>query len=196
MEVENSYLRAQIAELQSQLKEMGVEPCVPPSYNGYATSSMPYAASSSGNEWGDAPQRRASTSPLPGYAPATGLENNRPLPQFKQSSFGDNYLGVSSPDSLISNIKGTSLSVFGHEIDITDFAENNQEYDKSVMSYSHFLKVSLNEERVDPVPLPPYQNLSEYCSWYLRSMNPYTMLVDKPTLMNLVRHHSPPVESS
>lgn len=186
MEAENTYLRAHIAELQSQLKDMGVEPRAPPAYTGYAAS-LPWPSSGVTSEWGEALQRRTSSSPMPSYTPASGLENNRPLPQFKQSSFGDNYLGVSSADSLLSNIKGTSLSVFGHEIDISDFVEDDQ-FDRSAMSYDHFLTIALNLERVEPEPLPPYQTLSEYCTWYLRSLNPYTMLVHKPTLMDLVRN--------
>ncbi|KAF2679892.1 hypothetical protein K458DRAFT_112179 [Lentithecium fluviatile CBS 122367] len=186
MEAENNYLRAQIAEMQAQLKEMGVEPRAPSGYNSYAPPSATWPPSGVGNEWEEPSQRRTSLSPLPGYAPAGALESSGPLPQFKTSSFGDNYLGMSSSDSLLSNIKGTSLSVFGHEIDITDFIQNEQDYDTSVMSYNHVIKVALGEDRVDPVPFPPYPILSEYCTWYLRSLNPYTMLQDKPTLMKLV----------
>lgn len=192
MESENAFLRAHIAELQAQLKDLGVEPRTPSNYTAYLSSSMPWPTSSLGNDsqgWGDASQRRASTSPMPGYAPASGLESTdyRPLPQFKQGSIGDNYLGVSSADSLLSHIKGTSLSLFGTEIDITDFVDNEDDYDNSVMSYNHFLKVALNDDQhVQPVPFPPYQTLSEYSTWYIRSLNPYTMLLDKPTFMALV----------
>ncbi|KAF2644415.1 hypothetical protein P280DRAFT_465752 [Massarina eburnea CBS 473.64] len=214
MEGENAYLRAQVAELQAQLKDLGVEPR-PPSLLGLATPSTPWTSASAGSEWGggggsgDAVPPRESSSPLPagplplpagplplplpmpmsvavsGYAPATGLETNRPLPQFKHASFGDNYLGVSSADSLLSNIKGTSLSVFGHEIDITDFIDNDH-YDNSVMSYNHFIRIAMNIDHVDPVPLPEYHELAEYCKIYLRSLNPYVMLVDKRELMSLV----------
>jgi hypothetical protein len=34
--------------------------------------------------------------------------------------------------------------------------------------------------------LPPYKSLSDYATWYLRSLNPYTMLVHKPAFMELV----------
>jgi hypothetical protein len=184
MEGENSYLRAQIAELQAQLRDNGVEPRAPAysTPSSIAPHSTPWSTPSAGHEWEGAPQRRESTaSSVPTYAPASGL----PLPQFKHSSFGDNYLGLSSADSLLSNIKGTSLSVFGHEIDITDFVDNHQ-YENSVMSYSHFIRIATNLERVEPVPLPSYQDLSEYCRVYLLSLNPYIMLVDKRDLMSLV----------
>ncbi|KAF2469025.1 uncharacterized protein BDR25DRAFT_289187 [Lindgomyces ingoldianus] len=194
MEAENGYLRAQVAELQAQLKELGVEPRTVPAYNGFPPSSIQWPASGlssdGGQGWVDASQRRTSTSPLPGYVSGPNvLEGTeyRPLPQFKPGSIGDNYLGVSSADSLLSHIKGTSLSVFGTEIDITDFVQNEEEYDKSVMSYNHFLKVALNDEpQVEPVAFPEYQQLSEYAGWYLRSLNPYTMLLDKPEFMHLI----------
>jgi hypothetical protein len=193
MEGENAYLRAHVAELQAQLKEMGVEPRTPTNYTGYLSSSIPWPTQNTGPEsqgWGDASQRRASTSPIPGYTPASGLESTdyRPLPQFKTGSIGDNYLGVSSADSLLSHIEGTSLSLFGTEIDITDFVDAEEgDYDNSIMSYNHFLKVALNEDRhIQHVPFPPYQTLSDYATWYLRSLNPYTMLLDRPTFMQLV----------
>ncbi|KAF2708074.1 hypothetical protein K504DRAFT_298521 [Pleomassaria siparia CBS 279.74] len=192
MESENAYLRAHISELQAQLKEMGVEPRTPSNYTGYMAPTMSWPPSNLGNDnqgWGDISQRRSSTSPIPGYAPASGLENTdyRPLPHFKTGSIGDNYLGVSSADSLLSHIKGTSLSLFGTEIDITDFVDNEEDYDKSVMSYNHFLKASLNDDaHVHQIPFPPYHTLKEYATWYIRSLNPYTMILDKPTFMHLI----------
>ncbi|KAF2265505.1 hypothetical protein CC78DRAFT_579249 [Lojkania enalia] len=192
-EAENQYLRAQIAELQAQLKELGVEPRTVPSYNGFPPSTPSWPPSVGlGNEtsgWPDPSQRRTSSSPLPPYGPGSNaLEDTdqRPLPNFKHGSIGDNYLGVSSADSLLSHINGTSLSVFGFEIDITDFVLNEEEYDNSVMSYNHFLRVALNEETVEPVPFPESQRLIDYATWYLRSLNPYSMLLEKRAFMDLV----------
>lgn len=181
-----------MADLQAQLKELGVEPRTTSSYtnSSQSQSSTQWPPSTAASEWGDAPNRRASTntstSPAAGYTPASStLETNRPLPQYKHQDFGDNYLGVSSADSLLSNISGTSLSVFGHDIDITDFVDD-KDYDNSYMSYTYVMRVALSHTQPDPVPLPPYQTLKEYCSWWFRSMHPYIMLLDKPTLMKLV----------
>lgn len=190
MESENSYLRAHVAELQAQLKDMGVEPRSASNYAAYPASSTTWPASNTNSnpssEWADASTRPASTSPLTGYTPATSsLENSRPLPQFKHQSFGDNYLGVSSADSLLTHISGTSLSVFGHEIDITDFVDD-KDYDTSYMSYTYVMRVALNHTQPDPAPLPPYQTLKDYCGWFFRSMHPYIMLLDKPTMMKLI----------
>ncbi|KAH6639174.1 hypothetical protein C7974DRAFT_127078 [Boeremia exigua] len=176
METENSYLRTHLADLQAQLTDMGVEPRPPPAY-----ASMPWAPTAAPEDWS---ARRPSASPI-GYAPADASDL-RSLPHFKFGSIGDNYLGVASGDSLLSHIRGTSLSVFGTEIDITDFVQDGDEYEDSPMSYQTLMKITTGREHVDPVPLPPYDALKEWASWYLRSMNPYTMLVHKPDFMALV----------
>jgi hypothetical protein len=190
MEAENNYLKAQVAELQAQVKELGAEPRVASSYE-LPNTAMQWGSTvgSGSRKWSESSQRRTSTSPQPGYTPANGAETNehRPLPQFKPGSIGDNYLGVSSAASLPSHIKGTCLSVFGTEIDVANFINTEADYEKSVMSYDHFLRIALNEDNVQAVPFPAYQDLRDYATWYLRSLNPYTMLLDKPTFMRLVR---------
>jgi hypothetical protein len=186
MESENSYLRAQIADLQSQLKENGIEPRAPPAYNALPPPIHPWSSSPNDTQsWSEGP-RQTSTSPLPGYAPAGTAAKSESLPQFKHGSIGDNYLGVAAGDSLLSHIKGTSLSVFGTEIDITDFMAGETEYESSPMSYTTLAKISVGAEHVDAPALPPYNELQEYAIWYLRSLNPYTMLVHKSAFMDLV----------
>jgi hypothetical protein len=60
------------------------------------------------------------------------------------------------------------------------------DYESSVMSYGTLIKIALGGEHVEHIPLPPYHALKEYAMWYLRSLNPYTMLLHKPTFMNLI----------
>ena len=178
LESELSYLRNQNAELQAQLKEFGVEPRVSPAYNGIQPPSNTWPSTvNDGQRWPDEP-RQASPLPL------------QPLPQFKYGSIGDNYLGVAAGDSLLSHIKGTSLSIFGTEINITDFMMDEAEYEASAMSYTALVKISVGGQPVEAPPLPDYQSLKDYALWYLRSLNPYTMLVHKPAFMNLVRQRS------
>ncbi|KAF2027715.1 hypothetical protein EK21DRAFT_91228 [Setomelanomma holmii] len=189
MESENAYLRRQIADLQDQLKENGIEPRALPAYNGLQPPTLPWSSSNRADDsqsWSD--NRRTSTPPLSAYAPASASEKYefRPLPSFKHGSIGDNYLGVGVGDSSLSHIRGTSLSVFGTEIDITDYLSDEADYESSAMSYSSLVKVSIGGEHMDPVPLPPYSQLKEYAVWYLRSLNPYTMLVHKPAFMDLI----------
>ncbi|KAF2822622.1 hypothetical protein CC86DRAFT_330338 [Ophiobolus disseminans] len=190
MESENQYLRRQIADLQDQLKENNIEPRALPAYNALQPPAVPWPSphrAGDGQTWAD-PQRRTSASSLPGYTPAGTADKleYRSLPQFKHGSVGDNYLGVGAGDSSLSHIRGTSLSVFGTEVDITDYMKDEAEYESSVMSYTALVKVALGGERVDAVPLPPYLALKEYATWYLRSLNPYTMLLHKPAFMDLI----------
>jgi hypothetical protein len=187
MESENAYLRRQIADLQDQLKENNIEPRALPAYTGLQPPPWTSNRAHDSQSWSD-PQRRTSASPLPGYAPAGAAEKPefRPLPSFKHGSIGDNYLGVGAGDHALSHIRGTALSVFGTEIDITDYMKDEAEYESSIMSYSALARVALGEDTVEVVPLPPYKSLNDYATWYLRSLNPYTMLVHKPALMELV----------
>ena len=187
MESENSYLRAQIADLQAQLKEHSIEPRAPPAYNALQPPSHPWSSVPSESQpWTEGP-RQTSSSPLPGYVPAGAAARSETLPHFKQGSLGDNYLGVAAGDSLLSHIKGTSLSIFGTEIDITDFMAGEAEYEASPMSYTTLVNIANAGQHVDKMELPPYSELQEYAIWYLRSLNPYTMLVHKPAFMELVR---------
>lgn len=191
LEAELAFARAQIADLQAQLRELGVEPRTVSSYNSNnalqpSNSWLPPHAAPASSDW--AHEQRQSPA---GYAPASGVETTeyRPLPEFKPASIGDNYVGVSSADSLLSHIKGTSLSIFGTELDITDYLEESDaDYDNSELSYNHFLRVILGEDKtVEFVPYHDYPTLHTNATWYIRSMNPYTMLLDKPTFMRLVR---------
>lgn len=161
---------------------------------------IPWTPTSAGNEgqmWeAEQSQSSGSAPPLAPYNNHVGapsapddLENNifPALPAFKTGCIGDNYLGVSSADSLLSPIKGTSLSVFGTEIDITDFVQGDSDDPRSVMSYGHFLNVAMNfDQSVEVAHLPDFQQMNEYAIWYLRSLNPYTPVVHKSAFMELV----------
>jgi hypothetical protein len=54
------------------------------------------------------------------------------------------------------------------------------------MSYSSLISYCVVSQPVEPAPLPHYESLREWATWYLRSLNPYTMLVHKPAMMELV----------
>ncbi|KAF2124354.1 hypothetical protein P153DRAFT_258613, partial [Dothidotthia symphoricarpi CBS 119687] len=193
MEAENTGLRAHIADLQAQLKEVGVDPRAPPAHSANLdVPSHPWTSAGHAGEsqaWMDPQQQRPCPSPLSGYAPASsGVDSSEfpSLPHFKYGSIGDNYLGVASGDSLLSHIRGTSLSVFGTQVDLTDFMMGDAEYEKSVMSYTTLVQITVGGQKVERIELPPYNALREYAGWYLRSLNPYTMLLHRPALMQLV----------
>ncbi|KAI0583606.1 transcription factor cys6 [Pyrenophora tritici-repentis] len=170
----------------SQLKEHNIEPRAPPAYNALQPPSHPWSSVTSESQpWTEGP-RQTSSSPLPGYAPAGAAAKSETLPHFKHGSLGDNYLGVAAGDSPLSHIKGTSLSIFGTEIDITDFMAGETEYEASPMSYTTLINIAISGQHVDRIELPPYTELYEYTIWYLRSLNPYTMLVHRPVFLDLI----------
>ncbi|KAF2494025.1 hypothetical protein BU16DRAFT_512265 [Lophium mytilinum] len=206
LESQVNSLRNHVAELQAQLKELGVEPKPFSGYNSYTPAAMQSQtlqwaeASSSGNNdqmWStEQAPASASVPPLAPYRPSgdapltsEGVESKilAMLPAFKSAAIGDNYLGISSADSLLSPIKGTSLSVFGTEIDITDFVDGETDYESSPQSYGHFLSVVLgHDQNVEPLQFPEYHKLNEYATWYLRSLNPYTMALDRASFTQLI----------
>ncbi|KAI0574182.1 transcription factor cys6 [Pyrenophora tritici-repentis] len=163
-----------------------IEPRAPPAYNALQPPSHPWSSVTSESQpWTEGP-RQTSSSPLPGYAPAGAAAKSETLPHFKHGSLGDNYLGVAAGDSPLSHIKGTSLSIFGTEIDITDFMAGETEYEASPMSYTTLINIAISGQHVDRIELPPYTELYEYTIWYLRSLNPYTMLVHRPVFLDLI----------
>ena len=190
MEAENACLRSHLADLEAQLRDLGAEPRPPPAYTAPPPASHPWSPSSASRP-ADSLARHSSWSealpkPSPPPAATPGSTEAPPLPQFKPGSIGDNYLGVTAGDGLLSHICGTSLTVFGTKIDITDHMAAEAEYENSPMSYSTLLGIALGGQKVQQPALPPYDTLKEYAIWYLRSLNPYTMLVHKPVFMDLV----------
>ncbi|KAI0999200.1 hypothetical protein K3495_g8997 [Podosphaera aphanis] len=94
--------------------------------------------------------------------------------------------------SLIS-IRGTSLSLLGIEIDVTDFASDDLDEPPKTTSQTHlpnksylsFHQSILNANanaRVERVELPPKIEASSYVEWYFKTLNPYQPLLHKPTV--------------
>lgn len=118
------------------------------------------------------------------------------LPEFRKGLHGDNYLGVSSGNSFLSSIRGTSLNVLGMEINIADFASTDLDgpvqpslqreplYNKS---YQSFVMSAFGiNPRLEKVALPPKTEGLTYAQWYFRALNPYLPTLHKPTFMALV----------
>ena len=118
------------------------------------------------------------------------------LPEFRKGLHGDNYLGVSSGNSFLSSIRGTSLNVLGMEINIADFASSDLDgpvqpalqheplYNKS---YQSFVMSAFGiNPRLEKVALPPRTEGLTYAQWYFRALNPYVPMLHKPTFMSLV----------
>ncbi|GAB7363256.1 hypothetical protein MBLNU230_g3538t1 [Neophaeotheca triangularis] len=200
LENENASLRMYMVELQQQLREHEIEPRpmpgVPPGY-------LP-ATSAPQQQY--EPQARSSTADWEGsvvLGEQQGQTQNGPegrqgsqtslLPDFKSGCVGDNYLGVSSENNWLSPIKGTSLALFGMEIDLAKFTPAENDLGQSAMSYETFLNNSFGKSRQQMhVPrLPTYEQCKTYAEWYFRSIQAFVPILHKPDFMTLLDriHH-------
>ena len=134
------------------------------------------------------------------------LTTNRPpsleglpsrLPEFRSGLAGNNYLGVSTGSSLLSSIRGTSMSVLGMEIDLADYMSVDLDepdptpsgtrppvYNKS---YQAFVQTAFGTSpKLSKVELPPRSEGINYAHVYFRVTNPYLPVVHKPSFMATV----------
>lgn len=118
------------------------------------------------------------------------------LPQFRGGLAGNNYLGVSSGNSFVSSIRGTSLNVLGVEIDLADYMSADLDepdptsfltkpvYNKSYHAFVH--TAFSGKSKIEKPELPPRGEGLTYAQWYFRVINPYLPLLHKPTFMSTV----------
>ena len=119
------------------------------------------------------------------------------LPEFRNGLAGNNYLGVSTGNSLLSSIRGTSMNVLGMEIDLADYMSADLDepdttpagtsspvYNKS---YRAFVQTAFGTSpKLSKVELPPRSEGINYAYVYFRVTNPYVPVVHKPSFMATV----------
>lgn len=128
------------------------------------------------------------------------------LPKFRSGLTGNNYLGVSTGDSLLSSIRGTSMNVLGMEIDIADYTspdvdepdpaqpEHQPVYNKS---YCAFIQTAFGANpRLPKVDLPPRKEGLKQANIYFRGLNPFLPLLHGPTFMRTVSFPMPGLSHS
>ncbi|KAF2755275.1 hypothetical protein EJ05DRAFT_442644 [Pseudovirgaria hyperparasitica] len=198
LEAENDYLKRIIADLQSQLRDTGadVKPLQPfPAYvePSAQTQHVSWAHPDRTGNVGDQATRHLTPSYSYEDPSSEGTKTSQPdglasggLPTFRTGCYGDNYLGISSTDSVLSPIKGTSLSIFGVELNLTDFVPQDEDEEASPTSYQTFLRVALGRAHVDKLNFPEEKELRQFMTWYFRSLHPYMPVFHKPAIMNLV----------
>ncbi|KAF4312441.1 hypothetical protein GTA08_BOTSDO11730 [Botryosphaeria dothidea] len=212
LEYENNQLKGALYALQQQLKEIGVEPRIPANAQappGFTPSPLPEPSPAWQNSLPQQTQTWGSTPPAPARAPlsvsnypnvtdANGIPRDTETPQFRGPNLptfrtglhGDNYLGVSSANSVLSPIKGTSLSFYGMEIDLNDFVPDDVEDSSNPVSYQHFLSVAFNAPdcpRPKKEELPAsYSECATYATWYFRGLHPYAPVLYKPHFFDLL----------
>lgn len=192
-----------IRDLEGRLIQAGID--IKPS-GGYLESPQPYSYhighNGQGQSWESSASAVATANGEHGSHVGQVLatphqETNmfRALPAFRTGCTGDNYLGVSSGNSNLSSIKGTSLHILGMEIDIADFTSTDMDEPEDSMyhpplynkSYQAILQSALGvNPRIEKVDLPPREEGLTYAQWYFRVLNPYAPILHKPTFMKLV----------
>ena len=181
LEHENTLMKVYLIELQTQLRENGLEPRPQPSapqgHPPAPPSSSPYSMqSANGSAWDGQPANGYGASHGP-QAPSHGSL----LPDFRSACIGDNYLGVASENNWLSSIEGTSLALFGTKIDLAEFVP------ASAMSYDSFLIHAFGRTQPTQRPdLPEYEQCKIFAEWFFRSIQPFIPIVHKPHFMDLL----------
>lgn len=121
------------------------------------------------------------------------------LPDFRSGLAGNNYLGVSTGNNLLSSIEGTSMTVLGMEIDLADYMSADvDEPDPSLpgtppvynKSYRAFVQTAFGTSpKLHKVELPPKSEGINYANVFFRVTNPFLPVVHKPSFMKTVSHH-------
>ena len=124
-------------------------------------------------------------------------ESASDLPEFRSGLAGSNYLGVSTGNSLLSSIRGTSMNVLGIEIDLADYMSTDLDepdptpagtrppvYNKS---YQAFVQTAFGTSpKLSKVELPPRSEGMKYAHVYFRVTNPYIPVIHKPSFIATV----------
>lgn len=109
------------------------------------------------------------------------------MSDFRPGCIGDNYLGVSSGNSWLSPIEGTSLSLFGAKLDLAEFMPADAESASSGTSYQSFLNHAFSGQPTPAPQLPPWEQAKIYAEWYFRSLQPFLPVLHKPHFMRLLQ---------
>ena len=134
------------------------------------------------------------------YSVAGAMEGG--LPKFRSGLTGNNYLGVSTGDSLLSSIRGTSMNVLGIEIDIADYRspDLDEPSPSSMMgppvynkSYRAFIQTAFGASpRLTKVELPPRQAGLEQATVFFQGIHPFLPILHGPTFMKTVSKEGQP----
>ena len=122
------------------------------------------------------------------------------LPDFRNGLTGENYLGVSSGNSLVSSIRGTSLNVLGMEIDLADYMHADldepdpSDYEKKPVynkSYYAFILTAFGAKpKPQEIGLPSREEGMKCAEWFFKVVSPYLPVLHRPSFMKLVHRPS------
>jgi hypothetical protein len=178
LEIENRYLKSKVLEYHQKLTDLGV----PLADLQVVASNASASRGASQQYWEPNGSPQHDGDERAGSVPAS-ME-----PSLYQRHL-DNHGGGLPPNPGFSMLRGTKLSLFGMQIDIGEFADDVADFD-SPKTFDGFIQYAFNRAPpVEPAPLPPtLQNAKEYANWYFAFLNPYTPVLDKRDMHELVRH--------
>ncbi|TIA28696.1 hypothetical protein D6C79_10176 [Aureobasidium pullulans] len=185
IEGENMALKQHINDLRQQLIDAGQDPRPAPI--------MPLGFNGSGGQPAYAwPHQMFDLSSILGadthLDPSKARARTAALPDYRNNSLGDNYLGISGANEWLSPIKGTSVALFGMELDLVDFVTNDNDEAFSPTSYENFLSIAFksSQDRPPPPSFPSYRECKALCEWYFVSVNCHAPIVHKPDVLEMV----------
>ncbi|QDS70305.1 hypothetical protein FKW77_008197 [Venturia effusa] len=189
LEVENRILKAKLQEYQQKLSDLGVSLA---DLQGSASNNQTTSpAKASSQQYWDQQQdfslphrdaeRRDSKPSHAGPSSYSRLLDSRPATAMIEPNFV--------------MLRGTKLSLFGMQMDLAEFADDPSDVD-SPQTYDGFMKHAFGKTQLgQSAPLPDtLQSAQEYALWYFKFLHPYTPVIDKRDMHELlVKVYSDPM---
>ena len=196
-------------ELEARLTSLGEEVRPYPDYGDPATAPLIQWHENQGSSNQHTTETKSENFNALGYGSTINTENTNQgsytnaselhppqLPDFRSGLAGNNFLGLSTGNSLLSSIRGTSMTVLGMEIDLADYLSADVDepgpsvstaqpiYNKS---YRAFIQTAFGTSpKLKQVELPPRSEGINYAHVYFRLVNPYLPIVHKPSFLATV----------
>lgn len=186
LEQENETLRMYMLDLQQQLRDNGIEPKHPPAVMpAYVQAGAMWSMEGDQQgSWGDVATTGAMSSSGPLLERRTSSSTT--LPDFRPGCIGDNYLGVSPGNELLSPIEGTRLSLFGLTLDLADFLPPSDPVEDPT-SYHTFLRFAHGRAVIHERPaLPAFAEFKSLADSYFRFVQPFVPILHRPDFMKLL----------
>jgi len=184
LERDNVVMRQHIADLERQIKELGIEPKPLPAY-------LPSPAQS--EEWSRSNDVSRGQNTKEPTSPSTRSENSAAfVPTFTSSGGADLYLGVSPWDGKgLSEVKGMSMSLFGVKFDIGEYITAETDERVKLMSGessldSIFAIARSGKKLIAELPKTLEECLN-YAHWYFIAFNAYFPVLHRPAFLDMVR---------
>ncbi|TLD30000.1 hypothetical protein E2P81_ATG06653 [Venturia nashicola] len=181
LEVENRILKAKLQNYHQKLLDLGV-PLAELQVPVNTPQSTPSAKAPSQQYWD--PQQDNGSPHRDTERPGSTSGHVEP------SSFSKHI--NSRPGTVLMNpgfamLRGTKLSLFGVHMDLAEFADDPSDLD-SPQTFEGFMKHVFGRiQPTQPAPLPDnLLSAQEYATWYFRFLSPYTPVIDKRDLQELL----------